>query len=252
MKSLHLLYHELRPGGSRYSYVTPCAEFEAHCELFARRQALASESLLRPDITFDDGHLSDHTYALPLLDRYGLQATFFITAGWTGKRAGYMDWPTLRELRAAGHTVGAHGMEHRLLTGCSAAELHEELNGARSRLEDGLGETITAMSLPGGRSNAAVLRACFAAGFTQVFTSVPRAEGDLRAPGTVGRLNLVAGTTVPWLERLLAPDSGVLQRLERADRVKGAAKAILGDHLYAKAWSLINRQEADDAEAQPS
>ena len=94
MKSLHLLYHELRPVKTRYSYVTPCGEFSAHCELFSRLRR--NSAGLIPEITFDDGHVSDAHYALPVLGHFGLRATFFITAGWTGTRAGFMDWSELR------------------------------------------------------------------------------------------------------------------------------------------------------------
>ena len=251
MRSLHFLYHELRPTKSRYSYVTPCDEFEAHCALFARLWRAPMEGWLRPEITFDDGNLSDADFALPALERAGLKATFFITAGWTGTRAGFMDWPQLRELHRAGHRIGAHGLTHKLLTACSAVELDQEIRGARQRLEDGLGARVEVMSLPGGRADHGVLRACEQAGFTQIFTSVPRAEVMDLAPKTVGRLNLLGGTTVPWLEAMLHPGSGALARLQRKDSIKSLAKRALGDRLYAKVWAMANRQEAqaDDAEA---
>lgn len=248
MRSLHFLYHELRPAKSRYSYVTPCEEFEEHCGLFARLQATAARSTLRPEITFDDGNVSDVTFAMPALGRHGLQGTFFITAGWTGKRTGFMDVAQLRELHAAGHRIGAHGMTHKLLTACSDAELDEELQGAKERLEDGLGTAIDLMSLPGGRANRRVLLACKRAGFRQVYTSQPRAEAMNEGPATVGRLNLHAGTTLQWLEQVLDPSTGELARLQRADRLKGMAKAVLGDGLYARVWALKNRQEPETLE----
>ena len=249
--SLHFLYHELRPAKSRYSYVTPCDEFEAHCALFTRLQRAPIEGWLRPEITFDDGNLSDVLHALPVLGRNSLVATFFITAGWTGTRAGFMDWPQLRELQSAGHRIGAHGLTHKLLTACSPVELDQELRGAKQRLEDGLGTPIEVMSLPGGRADRRVLSACEQAGFTQIFTSVPQAEDMDRAPKTIGRLNLLAGTTVPWLEDMLDPTSGALARLQRNDRIKTLAKRALGDRLYAKVWATVNRQEAEpqDGEA---
>ncbi len=251
MRSLHFLYHELRPARSRYSYVTPCEEFETHCALFRNLQQAASrEEAIRPEITFDDGNVSDVTFAMPCLERYGLKATFFITAGWTGQRAGFMDWPQLKELHAAGHLIGAHGMHHKLLTGCSEVELQQELMGARQRLEDGLGTEIKVMSLPGGRANGRVLRACEHAGYRQVYTSAPRAEDMERAPRTVGRLNLHAGTTVEWLDQVLHPETGVLSRLQRAHQVKTAAKLLLGDRLYARLWAVANRQESDPVDAE--
>ncbi len=248
MRSLHFLYHELRPAKSRYSYVTPCDEFDGHCALFARLRRTAAEDLFRPEITFDDGNLSDVTFALPALARYGLTGTFFITAGWTGNRAGFMEFSQLRTLQSAGHRIGAHGLTHKLLTACSDVELEKELRGAKERLQDGLGNEITLMSLPGGRANRRVLQACFEAGYRQVYTSQPRAEAMDEAPQTVGRLNLHAGTTLEWLEGVLRPQTGTLAKLQRAHQVKSMAKAVLGDGLYARLWALSNRQEPEPAQ----
>ena len=248
MKSLHFLYHELRPAKSRYSYVTPCDEFEEHCALFARLQAIPNADVLRPEITFDDGNVSDLLFASPSLVRHGLTATFFITAGWTAERAGFMDFDQLRALQAAGHRLGAHGLTHKLLTACSDAELDQELSGAKQRLEDGVGSEITMMSLPGGRANRRVLRACEQAGFRQIYTSEPQAAEMNSSPLTVGRLNLHAGTTWTWLEQILQSHTGALARLQRASQLKGMMKAVLGDVVYAKLWAFGNRQEPEPAE----
>lgn len=243
MKSLHLLYHELRPASGDYSYVMPCAEFERHCELFASRQRQPPETL-QPRVTFDDGHRSDYEFALPVLERHRLQAHFFITTGWTGQKLGYMNWNEIRALDTAGHHIGAHGWTHTLLTHCTPAQLKHELLDARLCLEDGLAHPVTSMSLPGGRSNRRVLDACWNAGYTEVFTSVPKAEPSVRSPrSTVGRLNLRSGVQTEWLERLLNPESKLLARLEQQERIKSAARRLLGDKLYAKLWAVVNHEE---------
>src|SRR6201999_686591 len=87
-QTLHLIYHELSPEPRQYSYITDTRCFAEHLDLFARLQ----DAALRPGITFDDGHVSGCTQALPLLAEHGLSATFFITVGWTGTRVGYMGW----------------------------------------------------------------------------------------------------------------------------------------------------------------
>ena len=250
MKRLCLLYHELRPEPSRYSYVIFCSQFEQHCELYKRLSTARQGHLLQPEITFDDGNLSDFTYALPRLQAVRLSAHFFITAGWTGQRAGYMTAGELRALHAAGMQVGAHGWSHKLLTACSPAELDVELVDARARLEDILGSAVCTMSLPGGRANGRVLRACHAAGFQTIFTSEPKAASA--AAETVGRLNLRNTSTTEWLERILDPATGLLAGQQRTDRVKGLAKAVLGDRLYAAAWGLINRHETDPDDWAPA
>ncbi len=243
MHSLHLLYHELRPTKIRYSYVVACEDFEKHVELFAQLQQ-KEDSQLRPEITFDDGHLSNYEYALPILHRHGVQARFFITVGWTAHRTGYMDWSHLRALSDAGQHIGAHGWTHTLLTHCTDQDLQVELNNARQTLEDKLGVAITTMSLPGGRFDRRILTACRQAGYTEVFTSIPRKE-QLPLGPTIGRLNIRGDMTLPWITNLLEPESNLLSKLERQDRIKSTAKSLLGDRLYAGLWSLINRQEPE-------
>src|SRR5580698_9649432 len=243
MRSLHLLYHELRPSKSRYSYVVACEDFEKHVDLFARLQQ-TKDCPLRPEITFDDGHLSNYEYALPILQSRGVQARFFITVGWTGRRPGYMGWDELRALSKAGQLVGAHGWTHTLLTHCSTKDLQLELTDARQSLEDKLGTAITTMSLPGGRFDRRILAACRDAGYTEVYTSIPRAE-PLPLPATIGRLNVRADMTLPWLTNLLQPESTLLAKLERQNRINTTAKSLLGDRLYTRIWALLNRQEPE-------
>jgi hypothetical protein len=242
-RSLHLLYHEVRPNRSDYSYVLETAQFSRQIELFVQMRE-ASNCPLLPQVTFDDGHISNYTCALPVLQSHGLQARFFITVGWTGQRPGYMGWQELRALHQAGQSIGAHGWTHTLLTHCSEADLQRELLEARLTLEDKLGTSITTMSLPGGRYNQRILAACQQAGYTQVYTSIPKAEPE-PATLTVGRLNIRGDMTLDWIASLFQPGSTVLSGLERQYRIKATAKSLLGDRLYEKLWALLNRKEPD-------
>jgi Polysaccharide deacetylase len=240
---LFLLYHEVRSGGSEYSYVVDKEMFARHVDLYAQLSAANSPALL-PELTFDDGHLSNVEIAAPILQSRSLIANFFITTGWTGKRPGYMGWPELRALERAGQSIGAHGWSHALLTHCDDRQLQEELHKSRRALEDALGCSVTTMSLPGGRYNRRVLAACSQAGYTQVFTSEPRPE-KMPLGTTVGRLNIRGDMQPEWIAKLFEPNGDVLSGLQRQDRIKHIAKSLLGDRLYAKLWALRNRQEAE-------
>ena len=240
---LYLLYHELRPTRSNYSYVVETEEFEKHADLYLKLRN-TEVSGLWPEITFDDGHISNFEFALPVLQSRAITARFFITVGWTGRRQGYMRWQELRALHQAGQHIGAHGWSHALLTHCSARELHSELVDARLTLEDKLGTSITTMSLPGGRYNRRVLTACQEAGYRQIFTSIPRAALEPAGP-TVGRLNIRGDMSLEWITKLLQPGSDLLSGLERQYQMKAATKALLGDRLYEKIWALLNRKETD-------
>jgi len=240
---LYLLYHELRPTRSSYSYVVETGEFEKQLDLFLKLRTTDGPGLW-PEITFDDGHISNFEFGLPILQSRAIKAGFFITVGWTGRRRGYMSWQELRALHQAGQRIGAHGWSHALLTHCNARGLHSELVDARLTLEDKLGTSITTMSLPGGRYNRRILTACQEAGYTQIFTSIPRAEPDPAGP-TVGRLNIRGEMSLEWITKLLQPGSNLLSGLERQYQMKAAAKSLLGDRLYEKVWALLNRKETD-------
>ena len=241
LRRLFLLYHEIRPSESRYSYAIESGMFERHLDLFVRLRA-AQNCDIWPELTFDDGHRSDVEIAAPLLQTRGLTARFFITAGWTGTKTGYMGWAELRSLHEAGFSIGAHGWSHKLLTHCSDGELQTELSRSRLTLEEKLGTPVPTMSLPGGRCNRRVLAACAAAGYTQVYTSVPRAE-LLPLGAMVGRLNIPGDMQPEWVAKLFDPESRALSKLERNYRMKEAAKRLLGDRLYARLWALVNRRE---------
>jgi len=242
---LLLLYHEVRDSSSEYSYVTDAAMFRRHALFFSELQR-GGDSLY-PELTFDDGHVSNLEIAAPILALHELKARFFITAGWTGRRPGFMDRSELQELAAAGHVIGAHGWSHKLLTHCSDAELETELKRAKLTLEDGLGCKVETVSLPGGRADARVLEACRRYGYTQIFTSEPKAE-KLPLGESVGRFNVRGDMQPEWLAELLRPQSGVLRGLERQYRLKSLAQGLLGDTLYAKLWALKNKKEVDTAD----
>jgi hypothetical protein len=193
-------------------------------------------------VTFDDGHISNIEYAAPMLRARGLTGRFFITVGWTGNKRGYMGWPELRSLHEDGQLIGAHGWTHTLLTHCSERDLRTELSDARLTLEDKLGTSITTMSLPGGRYNRRILSSCEEAGYTQVYTSIPKVE-SVPLGSLVGRLNIRGDMTIEWISGLFQEDSSALSNLLRQHRMKAATQAVLGDRLYERLWALVNREE---------
>jgi hypothetical protein len=49
-----------------------------------------------------------------------------------------------------------------------------------------------------------------------------------------------------WLARLFSPSDPLLARIALKHRIKSAAQSVLGDRLYARLWSMANRQEAEN------
>src|SRR5258708_32656481 len=99
-------------------------------------------------ITFDDGYRDNLTVALPLLEKFGLPMTLFVTAGFVGSE-GYLAKEELREIsRHPLITIGAHGLWHRHFTQLSATEARTELVESRRVLESITGEAGHFMAWP--------------------------------------------------------------------------------------------------------
>jgi len=237
VRCVHLLYHELRPLPHPYSYTVGTRLFERHADAVEQASKEQDQSA-SAEFTFDDGNASDFEYALPILSSRALRGRFFITVGWIGNKQGFMGWQQLKRLCDAGHIIGGHGWSHALLTHCSPKELDRELRASRETLEDRLAVPVTTMSLPGGRFNRQVLAACRQAGYTQVFTSIPRIE-TTTAGFTVGRVNVSAHRSPDWILALLRPHSSALARLRRQYAMKRSARALVGDWLYERIWGAL-------------
>ena len=58
-------------------------------------------------INFDDGRKDGYTTIFPILEKYGIVATFYIVTDLLGKPA-YMTWEQVDELYRSGHEIGSH------------------------------------------------------------------------------------------------------------------------------------------------
>lgn len=152
-------------------------------------------------VTFDDGNGSDVDVALPALAGRGLTAQFFVLAGKIGAD-GYVGPEGVKELAAAGMSVGSHGMEHVDWRTLDDAGLEVELVRAREVLEDLIGAPVATAACPFGSYDRRILGRLREAGYQGVYTSdggPARSEAWLKPRSTVR-----AGCTPDQLGRLLA------------------------------------------------
>lgn len=239
-EQLFLLYHELHDLPCPYRYAVSKDLFQEHLNVILEAKKGTSQ-FFQTEITFDDGGITDHSIALPLLVQAGLQARFFVTAGWTGKRESCMGWEHLRELVRQGQIIGSHGWSHRFLTRCGPQELRWEVERSKKVLEDKLGIAVDELSLPGGRMNKTVLAACQSAGYKRIFTSSPKINRG--SSFTPGRINMLSTTTAKQLQSWMKKDGKALRKLQAKAGAKAMAKSVLGDSLYLKLWGMMHTSE---------
>ena len=245
------MYHDLAddvdavPADER-PYVVSSDAFRAHLRLLAdlgieatrldvlmdngSRRALPQRRCV---ITFDDGHESNCTRALPALVEAGCSATFFVTVGWIG-RARYMSWDQLKSLAAAGMEIGSHSMTHRPPSTLSEAELRAEMTESKQRLEDRLGLPVVTASSPTGFFNPGMIAAARTAGYLALCYGRIALWRAPRDAYRIPRLPVKRWTTQPELRALAQGRRSLIARLRAEQMVRNGLKTALGVDGYLR------------------
>lgn len=108
-------------------------------------------------ISFDDGYASWVETCLPILERYGIKALFFINSGLLDVGANEyaaqkyvsqnlrlspkrtLTWEGAKVLHYAGHTIGGHTVHHTSLRGAGEEVIRAEVQEERQHIEQRLG-----------------------------------------------------------------------------------------------------------------
>ena len=128
-------------------------------DLIRRGKSFPDRSMV---VTFDDGYHSVYLNAFPVLQRYGISATVFLTVGKqeakipggrlpaVGDRA-MLSWDEIGEMHRSGISFGAHTITHPDLTRLKDDELQTEIHGSKAIIEDALGTPVSCFAYPYGR-----------------------------------------------------------------------------------------------------
>jgi peptidoglycan/xylan/chitin deacetylase (PgdA/CDA1 family) len=121
-------------------------------------------------LNFDDDWKGQFTHAVPILEKYGFNATFFVTTGClTYQNTSFcnnaegdsaMTWEDIKLLAEMGYDIQSHGASHKDLTTVSAADLEYEVGGSKqSLLEHGYNSTIFSTPYASGEDNSTITNA---------------------------------------------------------------------------------------------
>jgi peptidoglycan/xylan/chitin deacetylase (PgdA/CDA1 family) len=128
-------------------------------------------------LTFDDGSSDNHDLTLPLLERYGVKATFFLITSSLGSGKGIednghrMSSAQAKELAALGHEIGSHTVSHLDLTSITAREARREIEDSKKALEDELEVAVTSFAYPKGKHDSVLQEIVREAGYRQAVTT---------------------------------------------------------------------------------
>jgi len=130
------------------------------------KQGTTTTNLKPVALTFDDGLENQHTYAFPLLKKYGMIATFYVyTNPIDRKNKHYLSWDQLREMSSAGMTIGSHSLSHPLFKNSTPLEIQKELTQSKATIERELGKPALHFAQPFGYTSPEIEQAIKEAGY---------------------------------------------------------------------------------------
>ena len=177
-KKIILMYHDVylhspTESGflkeSAFQYKIQADIFEEHVKAVA--QYCKDYSHIEVEFTFDDGGVSFLTLAAPILERYGLRGTFFISTAYLNTPQ-FLTTEQLEELAKRGHRIGSHSHTHPMLTDLTEEGIADEWTKSVDILRPFATDGMIA-SIPNGDGNAVVMDKARKAGIQQLYTSIP-------------------------------------------------------------------------------
>ena len=187
-----LMYHGVSPAAARRfrEFVVAPGHFEEQMaylaekgfrvctvsELLELRSSLGEPPSRVVALTFDDAFRDLHTYAIPVLERFGFRATVFVPTAYIGgsssglARIGEGNRPLLtaeelKELAATVVELGAHSHTHAALDAVPLEAARTEVELSKRVLEETIGREVATFAYPFGYESPAVRRLVAAAGY---------------------------------------------------------------------------------------
>lgn len=250
IKTLFLLYHDLdsaeypseKEDLATKETVVRLSEFESHMAALAEngwhvismshffaKQNQGSVTDKDIVLTFDDGHISNHRLAFPVLQKYGFKATFFIIAERIGASY-YMDNADLQELSGAGMEIGSHGLTHTYLPELSSPGIESELAESKTIIESVVEQPVETFAYPGGHYNSNVLKCIKKSGYKAGASCIVGWNSRKTNPLLLRRVEIRRGTTAADFKCSINANNVLFY--QAIDNVKSGMKKIVGLERY--------------------
>ena len=193
-------------------------------------------------ITVDDGNESDYSVVLPLVRKYNIPVTFFLSL--TGKNVSHLIREQIIELSGNENIViGSHSVNHKDMTRLSRKEQEYELQYSKQFLESLTGKPVNFFALPYGMYNRQVLRLSIEAGYKAIMTSNIRMNDPRSCPLLIHRWSVRSDTSLRRFEKMITLGSVEFKLNSVMSGFRYAATRIVGKGL-ADRFNLLLRQKA--------
>lgn len=150
-------------------------------------------------ITTDDGYLSNYTIAYPILRKYNVPATYFITSAYVGVQTTmpHFTWDEAREMEASGLIdIQSHTHAHVLLDEVGQGEVLYQASMSFARIEKELGKRdVKVLAYPQFQHNKKTIKWLESVGVDLQVTNLVKRKSTTK-PLDIKRIH-VANTTTP-------------------------------------------------------
>ena len=243
-----LLYHSVtdRPAGDFGPFTVSRAQFASHLDRLLTQSfdTLTIRQLLErirarlplPErtavITVDDGFADFEANAWPELQKRGMNATLYVTAGVVGGRASWLaplhadqlpmlDRRQLVDLAAQGCEIGAHSMSHPQLDCLPSHQAAQEIRESKEMLEQFLGQSVGSFAYPHGYYDDEIRQMVVDSGYSSasaVKDALSHADDDQFA---LARITVKADFDESKIDQVLAGEGFPRARRRQKWRTRG-------------------------------
>jgi len=183
-----LAYHRINPWYRKDALTVSPENFEKQIKyLFKKRYKFVSlknyvsnyslSTIYYPlSLTFDDGFADNFWFALPILEKYKIPATIFLTANFIDtektfsrykdlEKDRFLKWEEIKNMKEKGIDFGSHSLSHPHLTQVSKDKAWEEISISKKVIEDKIEEEISYFCYPYGDYNEEIVSMVEKAGY---------------------------------------------------------------------------------------
>ena len=156
-------------------------------------------------LSFDDGYRDNYENAFPLLQEFGMTATFFVVTDYINEGlSAYLTWEMAREMQAAGMHIESHARTHVDLRNRKDSFLIWQALGSVETIESELGMRPRFITYPSGHYDANTIRIFKDIDFWAGLTTIQGATHSTDNLFQLKRVRVPGTTTGKILLQLLA------------------------------------------------